>query len=90
MDQVPWELSFDKEFGLLSMFMFLPIPSLHSLPVNVVQIREIGPIVKQRGSGVRVSKGPTQTIAICPCSGFPQVGFQVNDRSLAAAIAQLG
>ncbi len=64
----------------------LPIPGTDSHPVDLVQLRQVGPIVEIIGACIGRGERPPSSDPLRPGDGFTQVRFKVYDQTLAFPI----
>ena len=80
----------DHELGLPGLFVVAPVARLHRVPVDFVQVRQVAAIFAVGGAGVEDGKCPAAVVLLGPRDGVEHVGFEMDDRLLAAPVLQIG
>lgn len=69
-DQSPWKTLLKQKFALLGFFTLIPNPSLHGIPIDFVEIRQVCSVFKVVRPCIRQRKCPTTIIGVSPSYGF--------------------
>src|SRR5690606_38949286 len=88
-DEVPGKAALQQELRLLPFLASPPIPRLYSGPIDLAEVRQVAAILKEIRAGIRQSERPTLILLMRPRNRCLEVGLEVEDWTLAAAINQL-
>ena len=85
-DQGPRERLFNQELRLLFLFKVPPVVGSDGFPIDLVQLRQVTAIWEMRGASIGEGKGPSPTLTASSRGCLEEIGFDMHDGLLSAAI----